>query len=204
MKKNLLALTLCAAVALSVTGCATSGTPAVTLATGTIGTPGQTTVWQKVEAFFSTQQAKINAWWESPTTQAGVKIAADALESGLLNLGINVGEQALTGEKITWTADAWSAGSAAARSMELTPSAGDAGAITSTILAAVKDPAQATVIASQVVSSVKAATDNGADPSGALEGAAQALDSAAATVAANTPAVNTTPGATVKGNPAGN
>ena len=173
MKKNLLALTLCAALAVSVTGCATTGTP------------GQTTAWQKVESFFSTQQAKLNAWWTSPTTQAGVKIAASAVESGLMNLGINVAEQELTGGKVNWTTAGLSAGSAAVRSLELTPGAGDAAAISQAVLTVVQDPAQAKAIASQVVAGVKTATQNGADPSGALEGAAQSLDKATAIVSAS-------------------
>lgn len=162
--RNIASLILIAAVMLSLSGC------------------------QTVSTYLAKAESKVSVWWASPTTQAGVKIAISSVESGLMNLGINVAEQELSGGKINWTTAGLSAGSAAVRSLELTPNAGNAAAITQTIMNVVEDPAQAKAIASQVVTAVATATSNGADPSGALEGAAQGLDKAAGiTQAAATP-----------------
>ena len=163
MKKTSLALTLATAIAFSgLSGCAS------------------------FQALVKTQNAKIAAWWASPTTQAGVKIAAQSIESGLLNLGLNIAGQEINGGKINWTQAGLSAGAAVVRQLELTPNATDAAAITQNVLTVVEDPTQAKAIASQVITAVNKATNNGADPSGALEGAAQGLDTAAATVKATT------------------
>ena len=170
------------AASLFATGCATA--PVST--GGATSTSGSVSLLQKVEGWFSTEQANLNAWWTSPATQAGIASAESAIEAGLENFGINVAEQAVTsGGKINWTSAGLSAGATAARQLELS---GDttAAAITQNVMTVVQDPAQATAIAQQVVAAVATATQNGANPSGALEGAAQGLDNAAATVSAVT------------------
>ncbi len=162
-------------------GCATAPVPSG----GATSTAGSVSLIQKVEGWFSTEQANLNAWWTSPATQAGIASAESAIEAGLENFGINVAEQAVTGGKINWTSAGLSAGATAARQLELS---GDttAAAITQNVMTVVQDPSQAKAIAAQVVSAVATAVQNGANPSGALEGAAQGLDNAAATVSAAT------------------
>ena len=135
----------------------------------------------------ATLQTNVSKWWASPTTQAGIKIAEHTIIQALVAGGINVAQQELTTGKIDWTQAGLTAGATAVRQLELTPGAGSAAAITQNVLTVVQDPSQAKAIAIVVVDSVAKATANGADPSGALEGAAQGLDKAAATVKAQTP-----------------
>jgi len=163
MKKTSLALTLATAIAFSgLSGCAS------------------------FKAFVSAENAKVAAWWAKPATQAGVTIALAATEKALFSFGLNVATQEISGEKIDWTAAGLSAGSAAVRQLELTASASSTTAIAKNVLTVVEDPTQAKAIAKVVIASVNEATSNGADASGALEGVAQGLDTAAATVKATT------------------
>jgi len=141
---------------------------------------------QTVKSFVSSENAKIAAWWANPATQAAIAQAAATTEQALLSFGLNVATQELNGGKVNWTQAGLAAGATAVRQLELTPNAQSAAAITQNVMTVVQDPVQAKAIASAVVKSVSTATQNGADPSGTLEGIAQGLDTAAATVKVTT------------------
>ena len=69
------------------------------------------------------ENAQVKSWWNQPATQAGVKLGLQVAGAALLTAGTAVATQELTNGTVNWTAVGTSAGSAALRSLELTPTA---------------------------------------------------------------------------------
>lgn len=168
------------AIALLLIGCSSVLLIPVVLFTGCSSATTKADT-QKIQAIFQTDKAKVATWWALPSTQAGVQIAEQALLSSAFNFGLNLGGQELTTGKIDLASAGMSTASFEIRKLEMTPQAGNSGAIASAIFKSVQDPKQAKAIASAVLGSVATATNQGANPSGAIEGAASALDKLAAT-----------------------
>jgi len=129
-------------------------------------------------AQFQSAGAKVQSWWNNPKTQAGVQIAEQAVVSSALHFGIDVAQQEINGGKVDLKGDGVDSGLFALRTLEMTPQASNAAAIVSTVVQAIKDPTTASAVAASVVNAVSAATKQGADPSGALEGAVRGIEQA--------------------------
>jgi hypothetical protein len=128
--------------------------------------------------------AQIVSWWKSPATQAGVRIA----ESVAFNYGVQLAGQYVGGEKIDFKSAGINTAFIAARSLQLTPNASDTVAIIAAVQQSVDDPLVGKRLAAVVVKSAKEAIGQGADPSGALEGALRGVTAAVCvSVNENTP-----------------
>ena len=106
--------------------------------------------------------------------QAGVRIASKAA----FDYGIQLAGQALNGEKINYATAGINTAFIEARQLQLTSNANDTVAIVTAVKQSIDDPVVGRKLAAIVVMSAQKAIDQGADPSGALEGALQGITSA--------------------------
>ncbi|GEM_PF-6729766 len=129
----------------------------------------------------------VETWWKSEATQKGLQIGLKAAESALVAAAETAGPDYLDDGNVHWTAVAKAAAANAARSIELTSTASDttkaAVTVANAVAQATGDSAAAETVKTAVISGLTAASNSGADASGALEGIAQAIEGKTATAA---------------------
>jgi hypothetical protein len=142
------------------------------------------------QANLKAEGTKIKAWWTNPTTQEKVQAAGKALAAYLLATGLEVGEQALLGQKINKTtltktalqnlASTISTQGPALRQLQGTNLILDPDA-TALALAQSGTPKEAAkTVALSLVRSIEAQMADGLSANAASENVAQKLDTASA------------------------
>jgi hypothetical protein len=134
----------------------------------------------QLKSFNSKAASAVETWWNSPATQQGLKIGLQAAGAALVSGAESAALDYFDDGQVHWTDVGKSAASGAIRSIELTATASQpaqaAAKVAQAVVDSSHDPAQAQATKTAVIAGLTAAQATGADPSGALEGVAQALD----------------------------
>lgn len=128
-------------------------------------------------ASFQTVESAATKWWASPATQAGVQVGEKAVGAAILDVGAQYVTAQLDGGTFSVGTAVLAAVPSAIRSLEMS---GDtsAEAITRAVVPVIANPSNRMAVVGLINSAVAVATAKGGDPSGAIEGAARAIDAA--------------------------